>query len=146
MNLADAIRRAALVTARDEEVTAVPTGPTESAVAGAVDFESIDDNTLEGLNLQTQPGPGLIRLELFLPPDQLHRLIRSVAATQHTVLTLREAASHLRITTARLEELAGERQIPAFQVDGKWRFSRARLEEWVTENTLKENSLREQVS
>jgi len=138
MNLADAIRRAALVNAKDEET--VPSRPAESAIASAVDLDTLDEHLLDGLNLQTEAGPGLIRLELFLPPDQLHRLIRSVAATQHTVLTLREAASHLRITTARLEELAQDRQIPAFQVDGKWRFSRARLEEWVSENTLKEQA------
>jgi excisionase family DNA binding protein len=136
MNLADAIRRAAQVTPRPEEETFVPISPA-SPVSHAVDLQSISDQDLmDGLNLQTQPGPGLIRLELFLAPDHLHRLIRSVAATQHSVLTLREAAFHLRITTNRLEELAAARKIPAFQVDGKWRFSRVRLEEWVAENTL----------
>ncbi len=135
MNLADAIRRAASVSARAEEEAFSPI-PQAPPVPDAVDLQAIDDRDLmDGLNLQTQPGPGLIRLELFLAPDQLHRLIRSVAATQHTVLTLREAASHLRITTARLEELAVARQIPGFQVDGKWRFSRARLEEWVADTT-----------
>jgi excisionase family DNA binding protein len=132
MNLADAIRKAAHVTARTDE---------EQESEFVVPFTSTpivleDRETLEGLNLATSPGPGLIRLELFLPPDQLHRLIRSVAATQHTVLTMREAAGHLRISTARLEELAAAREIPAFQVDGKWRFSRARLEEWVNEHHL----------
>ena len=135
MNLADAIRRAShLVPKTDEENEAAEYQPPFSAPTEALPNE--DRDTLEGLNLSTGPGPGLVRLELFLPPDQLHRLIRSVAATQHTVLTMREAAGHLRISTTRLEELAVAREIPAFQVDGKWRFSRARLEEWVAEHHL----------
>jgi excisionase family DNA binding protein len=132
MNLADAIRRASHLTPKqeDEQVTEFASYASQEPMAAD------DKEALEGLNISTSPGPGLIRLELFLPPDQLHRLIRSVAATQHTVLTLREAAGHLRISTSRLEELAVAREIPAFQVDGKWRFSRARLEEWVAEHHL----------
>ena len=129
MNLADAIRRASSVAPKTDEV-AQPQ-PAQYTDASA-ELHNFDEQELEGLNLSTQPGPGLIKLELFLPPDQLHRLIRSVAATQHTVMTLRETASYLRITSTRLEELAASREIPAFRVDGKWRFSRARVEEWVS--------------
>jgi excisionase family DNA binding protein len=135
MNLADAIRRAGHVPSRvEEKATSADAFHSVVEVEATVPIE--DKEILEGLNLSTGPGPGLIKLELFLPPDQLHRLIRSVAATQHNVMTLRESASYLRIPTARLEELAAERKLPGFQVDGKWRFSRARLEEWVAANHL----------
>lgn len=133
MNLADAIRRASHVNPRVEEEATRPDAFNYTEASEAMPNE--DKESLEGLNLSTSPGPGLIRLELFLPPDQLHRLIRSVAATQHSVMTLRESASYLRIPVARLEELAAERKLPGFQVDGKWRFSRARLEEWVAVHT-----------
>ncbi|HWD41826.1 MAG TPA: helix-turn-helix domain-containing protein [Fimbriimonas sp.] len=91
----------------------------------------------EGVDMSSFPtsaSAGMIRLELYLPPEQLQRLIRSVVASQHSVLTLREAASHLRVPQSRLEEMAEQQLVPAFKVDGKWRFSRARLEEWTTEN------------
>lgn len=87
----------------------------------------------------------MVRLELFLGPEQLQGLLRAMVQTHHSVMTLREAASYLRLTPARLETLANDRMLPAFQIDGKWRFSKAGLDEWLTlqtglaENTPMEN-------
>ena len=77
------------------------------------------------------PGSPLVRLEVFLPPDQINRFFQYVASTQRGVMTLREAATYLRITASKLESLASDNTIPGFQVDGKWRFSRVRIEEWL---------------
>ena len=73
----------------------------------------------------------VIRLEMFLTAEQISALFRSVATSQHSVLTLREAANHLRISAHSLEELAVSAEIPAFFVDGKWKFPKAGLDEWV---------------
>ena len=74
----------------------------------------------------------MVRLELFLGPEQLHSLLRAMVHTQHSVMTLREAASYLRIAPTRLETLANDRLLPAFLIDGKWRFSKAGLDEWLS--------------
>jgi len=147
MNLADAIRKAAVAPAVTEAISASlqehPEPVTEpepdldlmEAVL-ATPIEAIETSPLSGAST-----PGLIRLELFLPPEQVSRIVKSVTAGHHSVLTLREAASHLRISPARLEEMAVEHRIPAFQVDGRWRFSRSRLDEWVASNEWeKENA------
>jgi excisionase family DNA binding protein len=148
MNLADAIRKASQVSESEHhavhpvhifaepEPTAPPEVHHQFEVAGTAPESSNGDEAAasEVFGDSAAPGPGLIRLELFLPPEQLNRLIRSVVATQQSVMTLREAATHLRIAPPKLEEMAVERRIPSFQVDGKWRFSRARLEEWEAQN------------
>ena len=78
-----------------------------------------------------QANTTVIRLEMFLTAEQISSLFRSVATSQHSVLTLREAANHLRISTHSLEELAVSAEIPAFFVDGKWKFPKAGLDEWI---------------
>jgi excisionase family DNA binding protein len=148
MNLADAIRKASQVSESEHHVVhpvyifaepepALHPEPHHEpeVVSAAPEPSDLDDAIASDVfGESAAPGPGLIRLELFLPPEQLNRLIRSVVATQQSVMTLREAATHLRIAPPKLEEMAVERRIPSFQVDGKWRFSRARLEEWEAQN------------
>lgn len=73
----------------------------------------------------------VVRLELFLSAEQMSSLFRNVVANQHTVMTQREAASYLRIPAATLDQMAQDGEIPAFQIDGKWRFSRSGLDEWL---------------
>ena len=72
-----------------------------------------------------------VRLELFLTPEQLSHLFKAVAANQHTMLTLREAASYLRIPGHSLEQLAQDGEIPGFLIDGRWRFSKSVVDEWL---------------
>jgi excisionase family DNA binding protein len=151
MNLADAIRRAAVAPAVGQVISTGLHQDAERTLAQepelepepeVLDLHAADHvEVAEPSGLSTTSGPGLIRLELFLPPEQVNRLVKSVTAAHHSVLTLREAASHLRISPARLEEMAAERKVPAFQVDGRWRFSRSRLDEWVACNEWeKENA------
>jgi excisionase family DNA binding protein len=177
MNLADAIRKAALA-AGQEEPTAVttpaipPTNPygpnyrteevgstptetanqeedhdSEATADPEEEVEIMSFRNGEQITLAEAPqaplGPTTaVRLELFLAPEQVSSLMRCIVATQHSVMTLREAAHFLRIPNATLEQLATDRGVPAFQVDGKWRFSRATLEEWLSE----QGRLREEAS
>ncbi len=73
----------------------------------------------------------IVRLELFLSPEQLSGLFRAVVANQHTVMTLREAAAYLRMNQKTLAQMAQRGQIPALSIDGKWRFSRNAVDEWL---------------
>jgi excisionase family DNA binding protein len=83
----------------------------------------------------------VVRLELFLSPEQLNGLFRAVAANQHSVMTLREAASYLRLSPVRLEELANEGEIPGISIDGRWRFTRSAIDDWMNLQAVrKENA------
>ena len=81
-----------------------------------------------------------VRLEMFLTPEQLSSLFRAVVATQHSVMTLREAANHLRVGHHTLEEMAREGEVPAFLVEGKWRFPRAGLDEWMSTQAIRKEA------
>lgn len=142
MNLADAIRQAAQKGAGP--LSDPPEMPTTSVVATAAvpaRQEPILTPEPEPPSLRIAPeeeDPGtrggtgnVVRLELFLSPDQLRNVFGAIVSTQHTVLTLREAAAYLRVSAAALEQMAAEQQIPAFMIDGKWRFSRAAVDDWL---------------
>lgn len=73
----------------------------------------------------------VVRLELLLTPDQLSNLFRAVAANQHSLWTLRDAAAYLRIAPKALEQLAEEGSVPGFLVDGRWRFAKTAVDEWL---------------
>lgn len=94
-----------------------------------------DSNQDLGTAVAHNSNTNMVRLELFLGPEQLQGLLRAMVQTHHSVMTLREAASYLRLTPTRLETLANDRMLPAFQIDGKWRFSKAGLDEWLTLQT-----------
>jgi excisionase family DNA binding protein len=81
-----------------------------------------------------------VKLEMTLTPSQISALFHSVAISQHSVLTSREAGAHLRVSVAVLERMAQEGQIPAFILDGKWRFAKAALDEWVAVQTTKKEA------
>jgi len=76
-------------------------------------------------------GGNVVRLELFLTPEQLNALFRVAIANHHSMMTLREAAAYLRVHANALERMAESGQIPALQIDGKWRFLKASIDEWV---------------
>jgi excisionase family DNA binding protein len=46
-------------------------------------------------------------------------------------MTLREAAHYLRLRLAEVESLAEQGIIPGFKVDGRWRFLKNALDEWL---------------
>jgi excisionase family DNA binding protein len=81
---------------------------------------------------QANPAGNVVRLEMFLTAEQIALLFKSIVTGQHTVMTLREAAAHLRMNAHALEAMATEGEIPAFQLDGRWRFSRAAVDEWLS--------------
>ena len=146
MNFADAIRQAnrqgspapaELFPVREASVVAVQptpaaTAPVKESKPAAASTDS-GPSRVESTNEASvvQANTTVIRLEMFLTAEQISSLFRSVATSQHSVLTLREAANHLRISTHSLEELAVSAEIPAFFVDGKWKFPKAGLDEWI---------------
>jgi excisionase family DNA binding protein len=165
MNLADAIRRAAQASGQLDHATWGPAAKQASAQGeqadpGVVGMRSpspqhnlASDEEIEVLSLRNGElvghgdclggqavGTQAVRLELFLGPEQVSMLMRSVVAAQHTVLTLREAAQFLRIPGTHLKQLAEDSAVPGFKVDGKWRFSRATLESWLTDQTQQQQS------
>lgn len=77
------------------------------------------------------PTGGAVRMELFLAPEQISSLFKAIVTSNHSVMTLREAASYLRITQAAAEALASAGKIPAFTVDGRWRFPKPAVDEWL---------------
>lgn len=135
MNLADAIRQATQKTPLHE-----PNPPEFEDVAEEVlgQLADVDDVVLEDpAELPVHPAPqvyggNVVRLELFLAPEQLKALFRAAVANHHSMMTLRETAAYLRIHTATLENMAQEGQIPSLLVDGKWRFLKSSIDEWVS--------------
>lgn len=110
MNLADAIRLAS-----QERVNSF-TGEAPTVAASAPD--------------ESEAMP-TVRFEVRLTQQQLHDLLLWMARHLHPVMTLREAAHYLRLRTAELLTLAENGDIPAFKVDGKWRFLKTALDEWM---------------
>lgn len=153
MNLADAIRRAATEAGnkpmeQPEIFASAPTlepewepqvfEPQAATESPASEPQSPEVEAIEvGASFPAQaPAGGMVRVEVFLPSDQLTGFFRAVAATQHPILTLREASSLLRVSAKTLEDLAAKGKVPAFRVDGRWRFAKTSLEEWIAERQL----------
>lgn len=141
MNLADAIRRAsatgheistAAVAAETVEVDNVKQEHTEKAEVALTNNPS--EPQPEPVHAAVQSG-NVVRLELFLSAEQMSGLLRAIMAGQHSVLTLREAATYLRISTSTLERLAEEGEIPGVQIDGRWRFPKPNLDDWLSLQT-----------
>lgn len=146
MNLADAIRQATLNNGASrvdealppQEVKTMPKTSAQAAPAAASAASSATaqvSSAVPALSIDSaDPAAGtngnFVRLELFLAPEQLSALLSAVVKTQHSVLTLREAAAFLRLPAAAVEQMAAEKRLPAFAIDGKWRFSHQALEEW----------------
>lgn len=141
MNLADAIRQAAygggpLVPETPQQAPHAAPAPAQPRRSkpkksnGAADVPATFEEQVSG-------HPTMVRMELFLSPEQMNALFKAVVATHHSVMTLREAASYLRINPASLEQLAQDGEIAAFMVDGRWRFPKSGLDEWVALNTFR---------
>lgn len=162
MNLADAIRQAALgqrklhkepppppvqetnmTSDADETRTTTPEAIgidpemlSAAAAAAAAAAASFDTG---GAPDPIQPLPfsgNAVRLELFLTPEQMNLMLRAVMASHHSVMTLREAASYLRMSPGTLERMAQEHEVPAFVIDGRWRFPKPALDEWLAIRSL----------
>jgi excisionase family DNA binding protein len=151
MNLADAIRRAAQSSgaplgqpdqAGNEGTTYAmfpESEPVEASVEGEVlAKEQMMKQPQEAI--ETPHGHNVVRLELVLNPEQLKGFFGAVIASQHSVLTLREAANYLRVSQNSLERLATDGEVPGMSVDGKWRFTREALEEWLKSHPKKKEA------
>jgi excisionase family DNA binding protein len=120
MNLVDAIRKAAQQP-RPSQTEAPPVSQPPSGRQGADESEPTPDCQ----TVQT------VRFEVQLTNQQLYDLLRWLARTLHPVMTLQEAAHYLRLRKSELETLAEQGAIPAFKVDGRWRFLKNALDEWM---------------
>jgi excisionase family DNA binding protein len=124
MNLADAIRSASNGRGFDD--------PAPQIESPALELEVEEP--------EVAPAPisrgATVKLELYLNAEQVAALLQGVVGSSHAVMTLREAATFLRIPSSKLESMAENREVPGFQIDGKWRFSRVTLEDWVVMNGL----------
>ncbi|MCX7992563.1 MAG: helix-turn-helix domain-containing protein [Fimbriimonadales bacterium] len=115
MNLVDAIRKAS------QQRLHAPAGEASPSVAPTPAPSSQE----EAESVQT------VRFEVRLTNQQLYDLLQWMARNLHPVMTLREAASYLRLRSHELVTLAESGDIPAFKVDGKWRFLKNALDEWM---------------
>lgn len=89
-------------------------------------------------------GVQTVRFEVRLTNQQLYDLLQWLARNLHPVMTLREAASYLRLRTAEVVTLAESGEVPAFKVDGKWRFLKSALDEWMLAQRAAEFSTSEE--
>lgn len=159
MNLADAIRQAAQRATEEQvqEVVPAPVVPnfvaphetTAQTPAPIIEEEDNDtDFVFEAVAAESSEAPqaphaaakagNAVRIELFLSPEQMSTMLRSIISSQHTMMTLREAASYLRINAPTLEEMAQKGEVPAIHIDGRWRFSRNVVDEWLTAKSFQQ--------
>ncbi len=153
MNLADAIRAASKQNSEPAAIASeVSTMPTKKENYNPT--SPMPSETIPGVSEVVEPqavsptvlnsGGSVVRLELFLSPEQMHQMLRGILQGAHTVMTLREASQHLRIHANSLTELAQAGEIPAFMVDGQWKFPRQAVDEWITLQTLQNRTNEDQ--
>lgn len=119
MNFVDALRHVTMApTERERAVTQIDNSDTEDGEAVVTSVHREEDGT------------SVVRLELRLSPEQTHALLKSALGGNHRYMTLREAASYLRLKPKHLEELAAGGQVPGFQIDDAWRFEKKALDQW----------------
>ena len=105
MNLADAIRQAAYaggpIVPENQQPYAPPAPVQQPASPQPAPQQAAPKKAKKGhapelVHTEHPPMPAqttMMRMELFLSPEQLSALFKAVVAIQHTVMTLREAAS-----------------------------------------------------
>jgi excisionase family DNA binding protein len=141
VNLADAIRKAAnkpgFDGAQEQAVFEQPTGgsatwPQEPTMKNNNSPSHIEmpNQAPEPLNPALQNG-NAVRLEIFLNGEQMAGMLKAIMAGQHSVLTVREAASYLRVSPKAIERMAVEGEIPAVEIDGRYRFPKSNLDDWL---------------
>lgn len=62
---------------------------------------------------------------------------RNKEPKQPEFYTLKEVTAYLRLTEAQVLKLAKENKLPALEVEGKWLFPKAKIDQWI-ENSLPE--------
>ncbi|GIV07897.1 MAG: hypothetical protein KatS3mg017_1099 [Fimbriimonadales bacterium] len=129
MNLVDAIRMAS------QQRIHTPAEEASLNIASASPSSSYGE---ESEQVQT------VRFEVRLTNQQLYDLLQWLARHLHPVMTLREAAGYLRLRAPEIVALAQSGEIPAFKVDGKWRFIKSALDEWMLAQRAAEFNLKEE--
>lgn len=139
MNLADAIRKAAI------EGT-VPTAGENPGIFQQSEFspEYTDvPNAVPEATMSASPstipeppnvsllGGNVVRIEMFMTAEQSTSMLRAIMTGQHTVLTLAEAAHYLRVKPQTIAKMAEDNELPCVEIDGKWRFLKHHLDEWL---------------
>lgn len=138
MNLADAIRQAAYGGTFDPEVPAPAHAPAPARRRSKSKTPKVKETFVQQHAEEAVSGhPTMMRMELFLSPEQMSALFKAVVSTQHSVMTLREAAGYLRINPSTLEQMAQHGEVAAFMVNNHWRFPKSGLDEWVALNTFR---------
>ncbi|MEJ5171305.1 MAG: helix-turn-helix domain-containing protein [Fimbriimonadales bacterium] len=152
MNLADAIRRAAQGLSPEAGRT-VPIPEVLLEPSGSPEPAAPEPRSETPQRTETPPPPaptadpfaqpvatadakqiasgGAVRLELLLTPEQLANLLRNAVANHHSMMTLREAASYLRLHSRKLQEMAENGEVPGVLIEGRWRFLKTKLDEWI---------------
>jgi excisionase family DNA binding protein len=115
----------------------VPPFETNEATEFAVDAVTAAPVAMPEPPTMTVQTGNVVRLELFLSPEQMNQLFRSLVATQHAMLTLREAAQYLRVHPNTVEHMAQEGELPGLLIEGRWRFPKTSLDEWLNIQVFK---------
>lgn len=156
MNLADAIRAAATddpqPQASKPKAEANPKPPPsespasiEGQKAGEVEVPKPPFGWSPDIEGAAVSG-NVVRLEIFMSPEQMSGMLKAIMAGQHSVMTLREAAAYLRVSVSTLEKLANEGEIPAVEIEGRWRFPRTHLDDWLATKSATEEEEEEDVA
>jgi excisionase family DNA binding protein len=133
MNFADALRQAqGGIASLTESVmesapeTVVQPGRAFETEASGIELAAMGDGSL------VSASGNVVRLELLLDPSQMNAMLKALINSHQCVMTLREAANYLRISSQKLERLAAEHEAPGFMIDGRWRFPKVALDEWLS--------------
>ncbi len=59
------------------------------------------------------------------------------SGSESEILTLKQVAKYLKVTDRTIYRLATDKKIPAFKVGGMWRFSHADIDNWIKQQSSK---------
>jgi excisionase family DNA binding protein len=62
----------------------------------------------------------------------------STSSEEAEILTIKQVADYLKVTDRTIYRLASAKKIPAFKVGGTWRFSRLEIDNWIKQQSLKD--------
>jgi excisionase family DNA binding protein len=59
----------------------------------------------------------------------------TIVGENNSIMTVRDVASYLRLSEAKVYRLAKEGSVPSFRLGKSWRFRRDLLDEWIIKET-----------
>jgi len=63
----------------------------------------------------------------------------TISTQEGEILTIKQVAEFLKVTDRTIYKLAAAKKIPAFKVGGTWRFSRADIDTWIKQQSIKDS-------